>query len=389
MLRAWWIYRLARTRHPLREKLTLFWHGHFTTAASKVLRAHLLRDQNRTLRRLGAGPFRELLGAVARDPAMLVYLDGRLNRAGEPNENWARELMELYTLGVDRYTQGDVAELARVFTGWTTPQPESAAFVFRPEEHDAGDKRLFGTALRGRAGPAGIEEGDQALDRIVARPECAPFLAGKLLGAFAAPSWPDEVQAALAEVLRASGLSTREALRRLFASRWFHAGAQRYALHRGGVEQAIAAVRLLGVQNPHQAGLERSLRRLGQDLFEPPSVAGWPGGRAWVQTGALVERFRLARELADLPHTRRRVSGSAALDLEALAPEGVDDLALVDHLATRVLQRELSHEQRDTLRDYAAGCARRLGAAPARDVRRAKLRGLAHLLVAAPEFALA
>jgi uncharacterized protein (DUF1800 family) len=390
VLRAWWLYRMTRTRHPLREKLTLFWHSHFATAASKVLRPPLFLQQNRTLRALGPGPFRGLLGAIARDPAMLVFLDGRLNRRGQPNENWARELMELFSLGVDRYTQGDVDELSRVFTGWGTPEGDSTQFVFTPEDHDTEDKRLFGTTLRGRAGAEGIEEGEEALDLIVARPECAHFLAGKLLAWFAASEWPAEVQDALAETLRRNDLCAREGLRALFASAWFHAPERRFALHRNGVEVAVGAARLLGMQNVQHLDFESRLRRLGMELFEPPSVAGWPTGRAWVQSGALVERFHLAQALSEVAHARLTVLGSAAFDLEALAPApDAGNEALARHAAMRLWQRPPGAEQLQALTDYLQSGDERLAGENARDARRAKLRGLVHLLIAAPEFGVA
>lgn len=390
VLRGWWLYRMTRTRHPLREKLTLFWHGHFATAASKVLRPPLLLAQNRTLRALGAGPFRRLLGAIARDPAMLVYLDGRLNRRGAPNENFARELMELFTLGVDRYTQRDVDELSRIFTGWGTPAADSTEFRFTPEDHDPGDKRLFGASLRGRRGPEGLEEGEEALDRIVAREECAPFLAHKLLAWFAAEDAPAPVREALADVLRAHDLAAREGLRVLFASAWFHAPERRFALHRNGVEVAVGAARLLGLQNVQHAGLAARLRRLGMELFEPPSVAGWPTGRAWVQSGALVERFHLALALSQLAHATRTVLGSAAYDLEALAPApDADDRELALHAAQRLWQRSPGEERLRVLTEYLGVVGGQRAGQDPRDVRRAKLRGLVHLLVAAPEFGVA
>lgn len=393
-LPSWWIFRMAHTRAPLREKLTLFWHDHFPSSGAKVLRAPLLHAQNQIFRTLGPGPFRALVGAVARDPAMLVYLDGRVNQRGQPNENWARELMELFTLGVDRYTQADVSELARVFTGWTTPVASGGDFQFDPEMHDPGDKQLFGTTIAGRGGPEGIAEGEQALDLIVARPECARFLAGKLLAFFAGPSWPEEVELALAEVLAESELNTREALRALFGSAWFHAPERRFAHHRSGVEVAIGAVRCLGVQNAHLMGLDDLLRRLGMQLFEPPSVAGWPSGRAWVQTGAMIERWRLAGALAALPHTRLDVIGRPAFDLDALvaSEQGAgepSDEQLVDAACSRVLARQLVPEQRAALVDLAAGSGERAGSTKPRDVRRAKLRALVHVLVASPEFAMA
>lgn len=389
VLRARWLYRMVRTRHPLHEKLTLFWHGHFATAAGKVPYAGLLAVQLATLYAQGGGPFRPLVGAVARDASMQIFLDGRLNRRGAPNENFARELLELFTLGVDRYTQRDVDELSRVFTGWGTPAVSEDRFVFSPADHDPDDKLLFGETIRGRSGEAGIEEGDEALDRIVAREDCARFLARRLLAFFAADEWPLEVEVELAAALAESELRVREGLRVLFASAWFHGPALRFAQLRSGVELAVAAARLLDVQNVHAAGLEPRLRRLGQELFSPPSVAGWPTGRARVAAGALIERYRMGAELSGLTHTRRRVLGGAAFDLESLAPaDAADDLALARSVTTRLWQRAPDEAREKALLDYLAGCRARAGS-DERDLRRAKLRGLVHLALAAPEFAVA
>jgi uncharacterized protein (DUF1800 family) len=390
VLRARWLYRMVRTRHPLREKLTLFWHGHFATAAGKVPYAGLLDVQQATLYAHGGGPFRALVGAIARDPSMQIFLDGRLNRRGAPNENFARELLELFTLGVDRYTQRDVDELSRVFTGWGTPAASENRFVFVPEDHDPDDKVLFGETIRGRAGEAGLEEGDEALDRIVARPDCPRFLARRLLAFFAADAWPQEVEDELSEVLARHELRVREGLRALFASEWFHAPELRFAQLRSGVEIAVAAARLLDVQNVHASGLEPRLRRLGQELFSPPSVAGWPTGPARVAAGALIERYHMAAELAGLPHTRRRVLGGAAFDLESLAEaDAHDDERLARAVTARLWQRAPDAARERALLEYLAGCGARAGAADARDLRRAKLRGLVHLALAAPEFAVA
>ncbi|HVS18769.1 MAG TPA: DUF1800 family protein [Planctomycetota bacterium] len=390
VLRARWLYRMTYTRHPLSEKLALFWHGHFATSNGKVPYPGLFTLQLATLRGLGPGPFRALVGAMARDPVMQTFLDGRLNRRGAPNENFARELLELFTLGVDRYTQRDVDELSRVFTGWGTPAVSEDSFVFTPDDHDPDDKLLFDATLRGRAGEAGIEEGEEALDRIVARPDCARFLARRFLAFFAADTWPDEVEADLAAHLAANELCTREGLRRLFASAWFHAPERRFAQQRSGVELAVAAARLLGVQNVHAAGLEPRLRRLGQEPFNPPSVAGWPTGRARVAAGGLVERYHMALALSNLTHTRRRVLGAAAFDLEALAPaEARDNASLAAAVAERLWQRTPEGGRAAALQAYLDGCDARFAGASERDLRRAKLRGLAHLTVAAPEFSVA
>jgi uncharacterized protein (DUF1800 family) len=387
-LRSWWLYRMARTRHPLREKLALYWHGHFACAASKVGNDALILDQNELFRRLGAASFRELLLAVAADPAMLAFLDNRVSRKEHPNENWARELMELFTLGVDRYTQEDVREVARAFTGWTTPEPGARSFAFDPRMHDEDDKRIFGARLAGRRGQRGVDEGREVIERILLRPECAEFLAGKLAAFFCAGEVPPRLASALAARLRSSGGSVREALRALFASRAFYAPGARFRLVKSPVELAAGAMRVLGVQNPHLVGLAPRLARMGQELFEPPSVAGWHGGVAWVQSASLLERSELARELSELPHTRRSVAGAAAYDVNSLAGEARANAELVDALAERLLQRQPPEPARAAL---AAYLDQRFGGAPAAGAaeRRARVRALVQLLLAAPEAALA
>ena len=184
VLRRWWFYRMAYSPQPLQEKLTLFWHDHFACQQGKIVRAPLILGQNRLFRRFSNGSFRDLLLGVAKDPAMLVFLDNRENVKANPNENWARELLELFTLGVGQYTQKDVSELARVFTGWSTPQKNVPVFVFNSREHDPADKLLFGKKLAGMSGESGMDEGRTALDRILARKDCARFLAAKLIAWF-------------------------------------------------------------------------------------------------------------------------------------------------------------------------------------------------------------
>ncbi len=390
VLRGRWLYRMARTRHPLAEKLTLFWHGHFATAQGKVPYPELFNAQIEKLYALGGGPFRPLVGALAHDAAMQLFLDGRLNRRGAPNENFARELLELFTLGVDNYSQRDVDELSRVFTGWGAATDGGKLMTFSAADHDPSDKVLFGETLRGREGAAGIEEGEEALDRILARPACPRFLARRLLLFFAADAWPEAVEEALAEQLAAHALSAREGLRALFASAWFHAAERRFAQQRSGIELAVAAARLLDVQNVHASSLLLHAKGLGQELFSPPSVAGWPTGRARVTAGALVERYRMGQELSGLVHTKRNVLGAAALNLDALAPsDELDDASLVRAVAERLWQRAPDKQRAAALEAYLQEAAGRAGESSPTALRRTKLRGLVHLIVAAPEFSVA
>ena len=382
--RDWWLFRMVETRWPLQERLTLHWHDHFACEEGKVKRGPLLLQQNRLLRSLAAAPFGELVRGIASDPAMLVYLDNRLNGKANPNENWARELLELFTLGIDRYEQRDVYELARVFTGWSTPDKKSLEFTFVPEEHDEGDKEFLGASIRGRTGKAGFEEGIEAIELILARDECATFLAQRLLSWFAQHDPEPRAVLELAQILRSHGLSVREGLRRLFLSHWFHRPERHFALYKSPVEYVISAARLLGIHNVHLAGTGRRLRAMGMRLFDPPSVAGWPGGPAWVASGTSVHRLNLALELSELPHSPRAVTGSAALDFDALVAGAPDGEATIDRLVTRLLQRDLSAEQRQELSRFIAPDGPLSEAPP-----RAVLRSLVHLLLATPQFALA
>lgn len=392
-LRRWWLYRMVRGRYPLREKLTLFWHDHFATQESVVIRTPILRLHNHTLRAHAGGSFRALLGAVARDPAMLVYLDNRLSTKESPNENWARELVELFTLGVDRYTQGDVKALARIFTGWTTPRPDATEFFFDPDRHDSGDKLLFGEPLRGRAGEAGIEEGDEALDRILARPDAAPFLARKLLTWFASPAAPDAVVEALSQRFVETGGSIAATLECLFASRWFQAPEQRRALVKTPVDLVVGAARAVEMRQPHRFGLEEHLRRLGMNLFEPPSVNGWSHGPAWIGTGSAAPRLNFALDLSNAAHAARDVVGRSTVDLDALA-ESAGDAGDAQTWVRGLAQRLLGFEPTADQLAIAARVLDEEGPEPdsereARSWRRARTRAALHVVFALPQAVLA
>ncbi len=390
-LRREWFFRMVHGPDPLREKLVLFWHDHFATQESKVIRAPLIYDQLATLRRHAMGRFPDLISAIAKDPAMLVLLDNRLSDAANPNENWARELLELYTLGVDHYTQGDVVELARIFTGWTTPEAHVPEFQFRPEMHDSGDKVLFGSELVGRSGADGMAEGIEALARIVARADCPRFLADKLCRWFVSHE-PDPLGVAeVAEVLRRNGLDLAATLSQLFRSRWFYAPSQRFALYKNPVELAVSTLRLLEVQNAHLAGLERLTRSMGMQLYEAPSVAGWEHGEGWVDSGAVVQRFHFALEVSDLPHSTRNVVGRPATNLDQLAGgDDPDPHELVERLSLRLLQRPLDEWRHSVLVTYLEEADLRAEAdeSVARR-RRRRTRALVHLLLTTPEYAVA
>ena len=208
---AWWVYRMMTTRAPLREKLTLFWHGHFATGYEKVDSPRLMHQQIETIRRHAWGNVRDLTLAIARDPAMVVWLDGESNTKEHPNENFARELMELFTCGIGHYTENDVQEAARAFTGW---HRDGAEFAFQADDHDPGRKHFLGKS--------GRFDGGDVIDILMQQPATLHFLARKLLRFFAAPEPPEPVVAAAAELLDRTRLDVKWFLRELFQSRYFY-----------------------------------------------------------------------------------------------------------------------------------------------------------------------
>jgi uncharacterized protein (DUF1800 family) len=268
--------------------MTLFWHNHFVSSVQKVKSAKLMLDQNRLLRKHALGNFGELLHAVGKDPAMVVYLDSATSRRGSPNENFAREVMELFTLGEGNYSEQDIKEAARAFTGWSI-EPATGAFRWRPMIHDDGEKTVLGVS--------GRLDGDAVLDILLAQPQTAEHLTRKLWREFVSPT-PDEPEVRrIAARFRAAGYDLRVALRELLGSRAFWAGENRQALIKSPVDFVIGSFNSLGMEPPDAAALAGLLRQLGQDLFAPPNVKGWPGGENWINSSTLLTRKQMAERL--------------------------------------------------------------------------------------------
>lgn len=281
-----WTTRLLSGQAALAERLTFFWHGHFATSQSKVVDGALLWQQLETLRAHGAGRFEALLLHVSRDVAMVRWLDGNSNRKGHPNENYARELMELFALGRGAYEEQDVREVARCFSGWGSRHHE---FVFTPLHHDAGEKTVFGST--GRFG------GEDAVRLVAEHPACAPFLCGKLLASFVGPDASRAFRERLVATWRQAGGDLARVLRALLLDDEFLDARHARALVRSPVEFVVAAARARGLAALPD-GVAGSMDRQGQVLFRPPSVKGWPSGTAWLTAGTLLERLRAAQALA-------------------------------------------------------------------------------------------
>ncbi len=277
--------RMVRTRRPLREKLALFWHGHFATEVEKVRDYRKMAAQYELFRELGTGSFRDLLRAVARDPAMLIYLDGAKNVRAAPNENFARELLELFTLGPGPYDEHDIKEAARAFTGWNLAGNE---FRLRRLQHDRGKKSFLG--VEGRL------DGDDVIDVILDHPQTARFLAAKLYRYFVRQDLSEPVHDALAQRLREADYEIAPLLETLLLSRDFHSRATRGSHVKSPVELVVSTWRKLGVRGlPGLPVFSLTTKNLGQGLFEPPNVAGWSGGRAWLNPSTLTGRQNFAR----------------------------------------------------------------------------------------------
>ncbi len=288
-LKAWWLWRMLHTPDPLGERLTLLWHDYFATSNVKVKDLAAMRQQNETFRRLARAPFGELLNAVVRDPALLIWLDAPANREGHPNENLARELMELFTVGIGRYSERDVREAARALTGWSV-----AAGQFREvaSAHDDGPKTLLGRRGNWSAG--------DLIAILLDQPATAERLAGRICEFFMGEGVvsADELRA-LAEGLRAHDLDVGWAVGTVLRSRAFFAEANVGSRVAGPTEFVVGAVMALEVSDVSTLALADWVARLGQDLFYPPNVGGWPGGRQWLGSRGLIARVNFATALAE------------------------------------------------------------------------------------------
>ena len=369
-LRGWWLRRMAKGPRPLQEKLTLFWHGHFATSVEKVREAYLLWRQNDLFRRLAAGNWPEILIEVGKDPAMLIYLDQAQSRRLHPNENFAREVMELFALGEGHYTEKDIAEAARALTGWTL-DPTRQKFAYRALLHDDGEKTLFGRT--------GFFDGEDVLELLAGQPQSARFITAKLWNYFAGETPSADLNLALATLLRQNGNNFKPVLRALFRSEEFYAPGLIRNQVKSPVQWLVGTVRVLESELPPPLVCWGLTRNLGQDLFAPPNVKGWDGGLTWITTNNLLARYNEAATLVqgDLsmvagmnrgigtdgnPNRMRQIQNrlrdyrAPRADVKKLfsKQERADKEALITALEKRLLQSRLKPRQEQALREYLA-----------------------------------
>jgi hypothetical protein len=283
----WWANRMLTSPRPLQEKMALFWHGHFATNEPKVRDYRKLLAELRLYEDHGTGNFRDLMVAMAEDPGMLTFLDAGVNVKGAANENFAREIMEMFTMGVGNYTEKDIREAARAFTGWNYVDLK---FVVNKDKHDDGEKTFLGKT--------GNWDGVQVIDIIMQQPVTADYIAGKIYRFFVRQDLSPDLQKKLGKVLRDSHHEIAPLLETIFLSRDFYSPASVGTQIKSPVELAISTYRKLGLADvPGVPDFNSATGALGQRLFSPPTVAGWAGGTSWITPGLLLERGNFARDV--------------------------------------------------------------------------------------------
>ena len=370
-----WLYRMITTSAPLQEKMALFWHGVFATGYNKIAQGKPMMDQIRMFRRHGLGSFKALLVELSKDPAMIYWLDNHDNHKGSINENFGRELLELFSMGVGNYSEQDIRECARAFTGYTIGNTEYMAvrarrdsiwpygrlpwhFRYDPDDHDDGEKEFLGQK--------GSFNGDDIIDIICGQPATARFLARHLYNFFVAdeapvPQWPykpprdpDAVEA-LSEAYTESGYDIQVVLRTLFNSDFFRSEDSWYAKVKSPADLVVGVLRLTGeFHRPRRHILERTMQIgfMGQELLNPPTVEGWHQGTEWIDTGTLVHRLNFATEqLGDWtkPGVRAMTDG-----IIANAPNPISAERLVDGCLDQIGAIAVSEETRSALVQFAS-----------------------------------
>jgi uncharacterized protein (DUF1800 family) len=404
-----WLFRMIHSRRPLQEKMALFWHNHFATAFSKITadsgnvqaakmfaqKPGVLRGpqgQYELFRQYALGNFRELLLQIAVDPVMLIWLDGQFNTRAKPQENFGREIMELFTVGVGHYTEPDVYAAARVFSGWNIRKSEGYGnndpnsykeFVYNADQHEvtaktfsfpvysSGDK-----TIPARSESAGMQDGLDLINALAVHPETARRLARKLWGFFVSdidapdPAFVENT----ASVYLQNKTEMKPVVRYILTSPWFTSQSARFARYSWPVEFVVRSVKEVGWQNLSLDKAKSPLANMGQQLFEPPNVAGWPQGSNWFSTSTMLARTNFAATLA----------GSQKEFLTGIiGPEGASPQGVLTAVLDRVTPAPLDRGPQDALMQYLLAGGTWTGSATQVSTRAA---GLTRLLIGSAEY---
>jgi uncharacterized protein (DUF1800 family) len=377
-LRAWWLMRMLYGSQPLREKLTLFWHNHFATSNGKVQNARFMLGQYELLKRNALGSFETMLQEISKDPAMMVWLDTRGSKKGNANENYAREVMELFSLGVGNYTETDIREAARAFTGWDTAGNEA---VYNPANHDDGEKTVLGQK--------GNFEGKDIVRICLEQPSCPGFIVKKFFRFMVSDTLEPtpELIEPLAAKFRSSRYDFGAVVQTVLRSNLFFSPEVYRTRVKSPVEFVLGIVHALeGHIGTIQIATE--LDKLGQNVFNPPSVKGWDGGQAWLNGQTLLFRQNLARALSSTEDVRfnNRVDPARVVAKYGRKTDG----EILDFLLALFLQNDVPAETRTRLVDYQKKSHAQ--ALPVywteKDATDHRVRDLCHLVLSLPEFQL-
>ncbi len=390
-LLGWWLGRMAQSPNPLREKMTLFWHGNFATSAQKVKQTYLMWQQNETLRQNALGNFGDLTKAISRDPAMMIYLDTRESKKEHPNENFARELMELFTLGIGNYTEDDIQNSARAFTGYRIA-PTDDTFRYAPFQHDNGVKTFFGQS--GKFG------GDDIINLILQKPACAQYIAQKLWKFFAYENPSPALVAQLGSSFYAHQYEIKPMMEEIFRSAEFYSPRAIRMQIKSPVQWLVQTSKILETDMPPTLVSVNALRQMGQIPFAPPNVKGWDGGKAWITTSTLLFRYNLsnfvlnngtlgvqamnrlaaANKAAGRP--AKEVENNKPIDLAKIAPPEVRATPdkLIASLSFRLYQNPLTPKETKPFYDFLKD--------KGNDTSDQTVRELLHLMMSTPEYQL-
>ena len=379
-MREWWVTRMIQTRRPLQEKLVLFWHGHLVSGRPDARLSENLFAQNELFRRMALGNFKDLIVAISKDPAMLEYLDNESNRRGRPNENYARELLELFTMGIGNYTEQDIKEAARAFTGWTRRAYE---FSFDARQHDDGPKTFLGRT--------GNLDGGDIVNIIFEHPATARFLPRRLFEFFAYLRPDETLVEEMADLFRRSNFTVAPLMRTILTSQVFYSERAMRSQIKSPAQLVVGTARLLDVDSTVSPQQIRAMDLMGQALFYPPNVGGWPRGESWITTATLFFRYNFSNLLlvgGRMPGVAGRPSAqpplppgvTKALDGARTAGDAVDRLV-------EVLLAGGLHDQRKPalVKALGASSAQQAFAATGGDAD-ARLRSTLHLLMSSPEY---
>jgi uncharacterized protein (DUF1800 family) len=372
-LMQWWLGRMIATPAPLQEKMTLFWHGHFTSAyQGKGITAQDILGQNQLFRTNALGNVRKLTLAVTADPAMLKYLDNRLNHKQHPNENYARELMELFTLGLGNYTETDVRESARAFTGYTLSAEDE--FVFNRRIHDDGQKTFLGQT--------GNFTGDDVVNIIFQQPAASAFFARKLLEFYVYDDPEPQLIDGVADLLRRNDFELSPVMSTLLRSNVFHSDRAYRALVKSPTEFVVGTFKLMGLPPDAVAKpVLAAMTRMGQRLFFPPNVKGWDGGAAWLNSGTLLTRANFAAAVCENERTMQS-AGWLSTDMT------LDPKSVAARIAEHVLLSDISAASLGRLEAYLRGDESSALGMLSTENSEERMRGAVYLAIATPAYQL-